>query len=215
MSERQQFTFYRSFWEAAKVLPPKDKTAVLEAICAYALDEEERELSVVANAIFALIKPNLDASKRKAESGKKGGANSKQNASKAEANSKQNGSKTEANDKQIESEKEKENECYISSTQVSKVTPTFAEDSKPYQCAVFLDASIRDRLPTKPAASPETLQSWAYAFDKLNRLDGQDWDTIAAVLEWSQADSFWCKNIMSGDKFRKQFFRLLAEAQGE
>lgn len=200
MAERQQFTFYRSFWEAAKALPPKDKNAILNAICAYALDDEEIELSGTAGAIFALIKPNLDASKRKAESGKKGGANGKQNASKTQANGKQNAS-------------EIENECYISSSSSTQKVNIFVADSKPYRCAVFLDECIRDRLPTKPPASEAQKQKWADAFDKLNRIDGQDWELIAEVLEFSQTDDFWSRNILSGDKFRKQFFTLLSQMQ--
>lgn len=202
MPERQQFTFYRSFWEAVKALPPKDKNAVTDAICAYALDGELRNLSGTAAAIFSLIRPNLDASKRKADNGRAGGKSAKQNASKSEANEKQNAS-------------EIENECYISSSSSTQKDNFFVADSKPYRCAVYLDECIRDRLPTKPAATEAQKQKWADAFDKLNRIDGQDWDLIAAVLEWSQTDSFWCKNILSGDKFRKQFFALLSQMQGD
>lgn len=80
-------------------------------------------MSGAAAIAFMLIKPNLDASRRKAKSGKNGGT-SKQTASKSEANGKQSGSKAEANGKQEqpasekekekekEREKEKENECY-------------------------------------------------------------------------------------------------------
>ena len=107
--ERKQFTFYRSFYEAVNLLPKKEQAAVLLAICAYALDGKEPSLSGTSAAIFSLVKPNLDASKRKAESGKNGGANRKQTESKTEANGKQTESKTEANRKR-ESEKEKENE---------------------------------------------------------------------------------------------------------
>lgn len=203
MSERQQFTFYRSFWEAAKALPPKDKNAILCAVCAYALDNEEIPLSGTASAIFSLIKPNLDASKRKAENGKMGGKSTKQNAS-----------KTQASDKQNASEIEKENECSISSSSSTQKVNIFVEDSKPYRCAVFLDECIRDRLPTKPPATEAQKQKWADAFDKLNCIDGQDWELIAEVLEFSQTDDFWQKNILSGDKFRKQFFALLSKMRG-
>lgn len=111
--ERGQFTFYRSFWEAIKELPPKDRNALLNAICAYALDGEEPKLTGIQMSIFILIRPTLDTSARKAESGRLGG-------SKPEANEKQTGSKTEANRKQTarekegegEKEKEKENESY-------------------------------------------------------------------------------------------------------
>lgn len=60
---------------------------------------------------FELIKPNLDASKRKAENGKRG-ANAKQEkgTGKPEANRKQTVSKPQANAKQGETPSEKENE---------------------------------------------------------------------------------------------------------
>lgn len=123
MDERTQFTFYASFFDAVSRIKKKaDRADAYDAICAYALREEDPDFSKMSDAAaiaFMLIKPNLDASRRKAKSGKNGG-NTKQMASKAEANSKQSGSKTEANDKQEqpasekekEKENEKENECY-------------------------------------------------------------------------------------------------------
>lgn len=101
---RKQFTFYRSYYDAVVELPKKDQVAVILAICGYALDETEPELTGTAKAVFSLIRPNLDASRRKAESGKCGG-NAKQTRSKLEANRKQAGSEKE-------NEIEKENECY-------------------------------------------------------------------------------------------------------
>ena len=83
---RAQFTFYRSYWDALRELPQKDKNAVLSAICEYALDGTEAQLTGVQKAIFCLIKPTLDTAARKAASGKQGG-------SKAEAKPKQSASK--------------------------------------------------------------------------------------------------------------------------
>lgn len=93
MDERGQFTFYRSFWEAIKGLPKKDRLPILEAIISYALDGEiPKNLSQTQSGFFLLVKPNLDASRKKAVSGKQGG------------------SKPKANRKQTPREKEKENE---------------------------------------------------------------------------------------------------------
>lgn len=108
--ERKQFTFYRSYYEAVKELPKREQTAVLLAICDYALNEREPELTGTAKAVFALARPTLDASRRKAANGKKGGE-SKQNESKTEANAKQTRSKKEKK-KENKKKKEKENECY-------------------------------------------------------------------------------------------------------
>lgn len=120
---RNQFTFYRSFFEAVfKIKSKAARAEAYDAICKYALFNDAPDVDKMSDAAaiaFMLIKPNLDASRRKAKSGKSGG-NSKQAASKAEANGKQSGSKAEANDKQEqpasekekEKEREKENECY-------------------------------------------------------------------------------------------------------
>ena len=114
MDERKQFTFYRSFWEAVKTLPKKDRLPVLEAIISYALDGTVPQgLTTGQSAFFLLVKPNLDAARRKAESGKQGGSKKKANASKPQANSKQTESKKENEiENENEVEIEKENECY-------------------------------------------------------------------------------------------------------
>lgn len=90
-----------------------------------------------------------------------------------------------------------------------RLLPTLDHGSDAYKAARYLDRRIRERLPTKPEASEATLQSWARDIDKLSRIDGQSWDDIADVLEYSQNDAFWAPNIMSGAKFRRQFFTLL------
>lgn len=107
---RAQFTFYRSFYDAIKVLPKKEQTAVVLAICAYALDNEEPKLTGTASAIFTLVRPTLDASRKKAESGKRGGE-AKQTESKPEAKPKQTAREKEGENEK-EGEIEKENECY-------------------------------------------------------------------------------------------------------
>lgn len=102
--ERECFVFYRSFFECLESLATEDKAAaydVCRAICAYALDGTEPELTGALGAIFAVIRPNLDASRKKAENGSKGG----KGASKPEATDKQDEAKAkqiEANDKQTE-----------------------------------------------------------------------------------------------------------------
>ena len=107
--EREQFTFYQSFEKAISRIKKKtDRCEAYDAIVRYALYGEMPDLERIADSAaiaFELSKPNLDASRRKAESGKLGG--------KAEAKPKQSASKTEANDKQAASKKEKEKEKEI------------------------------------------------------------------------------------------------------
>lgn len=100
MSEpRNQFTFYRSYYDAIQELSKKDQAAIILAVCNYAIYEvEPTALSPAASTAFKLIRPTLDSGRRKAASGKQGG-------SKLKANAKQS-----VREKEIENEIEKENE---------------------------------------------------------------------------------------------------------
>lgn len=96
-----------------------------------------------------------------------------------------------------------------------KPKQVFEHDSLPYRAARWLADQIEERLPNCTAHSEATLQSWAADFDKCHRLDKHSWEDINAVLQFSQSDSFWQSNILSGGKFRKQFTQLLAKMGGE
>lgn len=129
--DRKQFTFYESFASAlARIKSKAARCDAYDAICNFALYGIEPDLDSIPDAAaiaFDLIRPTLEASKRKAENGKRGG--------KTEANEKQTASKTEANRKQTVSEKENEkekegeieNECYIARTRTRFVPPTLDE----------------------------------------------------------------------------------------
>lgn len=64
--ERNQFTWYRSYYEAMKTLPAEDFKAAVLAICDYALNETLPQLDGVPNAIFTLVRPTLDSGRNKA-----------------------------------------------------------------------------------------------------------------------------------------------------
>jgi len=58
------------------------------------------------------------------------------------------------------------------------------------------------------------------AIEKLHRIDGVDYQEIEAFIEWlhhsdSERAAFWRANILSGEKLRKQFFRVRDEAARE
>ena len=107
---RNQFTFYRSYYDAIQALSKRDQSALILAVCAYAIYETEpKGLSNAAFTAFNLIKPTLDSGRKKAESGALGGqVSSKPSESKPQANGKQNGSKPQANRKQGETAREDE-----------------------------------------------------------------------------------------------------------
>ena len=108
MENRSQFTFYESFYHALRRIKKKaDRAEAYDAICAYALFGTEPDMDALSDAVaiaFSLVKPTLDASRRKASSGKKGGLR-QQSADTGDADTE---SKPQANTKQSRSERERE-----------------------------------------------------------------------------------------------------------
>lgn len=146
--ERKQFTWYRSYYDALKELPAEEFRAIVLAVCAYALDGEEAELSGVARAIFTLIRPTLEVGRSKAEnrsraeqtsiSAEQTGNSPEQTKNKPEQTQnkrKQTDNKPEQTrkekEKEKEREKESENDSYCSPPPPSGpkrfVPPTLAE----------------------------------------------------------------------------------------
>lgn len=139
--ERKQFTWYRSYYDALKELPAEEFRAIVLAVCAYALDGEEPELSGVARAIFTLIRPTLEVGRSKAENRSRAEQtplSSEQDSNKREQTEnkrKQTDNKPEQTrkekEKEKEREKESENDSYCSPPPPSGpkrfVPPTLAE----------------------------------------------------------------------------------------
>ena len=106
------FTFYKSYWQTAQAIPdPEQRLAYLEACIAYTLEDEEPEgLPAFANIAFTAVRPSLDKSKARSETGKQKGA-----AARTESEAKQ----TEANKSES-----KRNEANKSETHTDTVTVT-------------------------------------------------------------------------------------------
>ena len=92
-NKRDSFIFYRSFYDASKCLKTEEKAQLFDAICSYALDEKVEKLDVTAYGMFQLVKPQLDANRKRFNNG----CIKKQKGSKKEAKQKQTKSKIEAN----------------------------------------------------------------------------------------------------------------------
>jgi hypothetical protein len=79
--QRDSFVFYASFYEAISSLPPELQGKCYDAIIGYAIEGKEPEdPEPIVSAVFALVKPQIDANNKRyadgckgAEHGKKGG----------------------------------------------------------------------------------------------------------------------------------------------
>ena len=66
--------FYRSFYEAVRLLPPELRVQAYDVIMAYGIDgEEPEEMEPFVQMVFTLIKPQVDANSRRRSNGGKGG----------------------------------------------------------------------------------------------------------------------------------------------
>ena len=195
---REQFTFYRSFWEAIRSLKRKDdRLAALEAICAYALDGEERDMTDVAAGMFILIKPVLDSAEKKSNGGKTKG-------SKAEDTGKTKGSKAEDTGKEKEGEDEKEGEIEVEVEKENECSSFLEEDARAHSASLtfFLDRlnpapsssvigelmAFREKLGEEVTlhalhiAVDERKTAWSYIRAILRRYENEGLTDLAAVL---------------------------------
>ena len=143
--KRDQFTFYRSYYEALNDLPEKERAKVLLALLAYALDEEEpNELSGVCSACFKLIRPTLDSGRIKAANRKnKTKTNEEQTDNKSTTNQKQTKSKTKTNEEQNRKEREKEEEREIEREIESEIESEY-DSSTPNPSYDLTDDELRE-----------------------------------------------------------------------
>ena len=56
-----------------------------------------------------------------------------------------------------------------------------------------------------------TVRSWAADIDKLIQIDNRPPESIEKVIRWSQSDTFWKVNILSGAKLRAKWDTLTAK----
>lgn len=204
MEKRDSFVFYRSFYQAVSQLKPKDQTEVILAICAYALDGSERELTGVPSAIFTLIKPNLDANRKKFESGKKGGRKKtdpgqtgNQSETKPEANHNQRQSEMEAKQNLMS------NELCVMSNELCMMTDEEGQSASNQDpvLAVVMRAFLDKINPTPSQASLEELKGFfeemgadccLRAFDIALDAKKANWPYIRGILRSKLSQGVRC-----------------------
>ena len=188
--KRLQFTFYRSYYDAIKVLPKKEQTAVLLALCAYALDKEEPNLTGTAGAIFTLIRPTLDSGWKKAIGGSRG-TPQKDNEKIAERCGKDT-AKDKEGEKEKEGEIEIENECY---------TPKPPKGPKRFSPPSFDDvkAYCQER---GNGVDPQAFVDWYTSNGwKVGKNPMKDWKAAVRTWETRWKDEHRPKEKRSGNVF--------------
>ncbi len=182
---REQFTFYRSYYDALKNLPEKERAKVLFAILEYALDEQEQNnLEGVCAACFLLIRPTLDSGRIKAANRKnKTKTNEEQNENKAETKSEQN-RKEKEKEREVEVEKEREVEVERENDSSPPKAPVAARRFTP---PTVEDVAAYCRERGSNVDAQRFVDFYASKGWKVGNAGMKDWH--AAVRNWESRDN--------------------------
>ena len=182
MAERSQFTFYDSFYRSISRIKKKaDRADAYDAIVAYALLGTEPDLDSLPDAAaiaFEVIRPNLDASRRKSENGKQGGRPKKQTESKLKANE----STVEANGKQEQTESKNKDKDKNKNKNKNKHKCVYGE----YQNVLLTDEEFEKLKSEFPS-------HWKALIDRLSGYmasTGKKYvDHLATMRNWGRKDN--------------------------
>lgn len=122
---RDSFVFYRSFYDAIKGLPRDIQGEIYTAIMEYGLYGKETEnLKPIAQSIFTLIQPQIEANNKRFENGKKGAEYGVRGGRPKKNNPKETPKKPQENPKETPNVNDNVNVNDISNTDVLDITRT-------------------------------------------------------------------------------------------
>jgi hypothetical protein len=107
------------------------------------------------------------------------------------------------------------NETKLDETKKITVKKNFDLKSIPYQLAYYLTGKIKEGNKAFIIKGEEQLQSWAYDFDLMIRIDKREPKEIAYIIKFATEDSFWSGNILSASKLRIQYAQLWKKSKGK
>jgi hypothetical protein len=70
---------------------------------------------------------------------------------------------------------------------------------------------LEKRKTLYPKLKDPRLKDWAIEIDRMERLDGRQWDEIERTIDWAYEDSFWVKVILSASNLREHYDRILVK----
>lgn len=88
---------------------------------------------------------------------------------------------------------------------------------EPTETGLRLAQLLRERIMGNNPRAKVTgsqLRQWAIEADRMMRLDDRSEQEISELIEWTQQDEFWFKNILSMGKLREKFDQLTMNRTG-
>jgi len=182
---RDSFIFYRSFFSATKHLNQVEKAQLFEAICSYALDGNLSLLEGTPQGMFELIKPQLDANRKRFENGCK----KKQKISKTEAKPKQKISKDEAN-VNVNVNVNHNEEC-----KSELINDNLNNNSKGVEI---------DTVKTKKFIKPNIQEIKDYCLERKNNIDAEHFFNFYEARAWKDIKN-WKACVITWEKNKNKF----------
>jgi len=87
-----------------------------------------------------------------------------------------------------------------------KLKPLFSFEPIDLELAELLKSLIIENKPDRKITG--SINSWANEIRLMRTRDNRNIIKIREIITWSQKDSFWWKNILSGSKLREQYDKL-------
>ncbi len=82
------------------------------------------------------------------------------------------------------------------------------------ELAIFMESKIKERLPRYRLIG-NYIENWSNIFRLMIVKKEANETEIKELINWIYKHDFWYKNVLSADKFRKQFGKLWAEMKDE
>ncbi|RBO90598.1 hypothetical protein DES48_1302 [Paraliobacillus ryukyuensis] len=70
-------------------------------------------------------------------------------------------------------------------------------------------------LENNPEHKKPNLEKWADDFRKMRNLDDRTEEQIKYLIDWTQSDDFWHRNILSAEKLREKYDQLVIQVKAE
>jgi hypothetical protein len=188
---RDSFIFYRSFFSATKHLNQVEKAQLFEAICSYALDGNLSLLEGTPQGMFELIKPQLDANRKRFENGCK----KKQKISKTEAKPKQTISKDEAN---VNVNVNHNEEC-----KSELINDNLNNNSKGVEIDTVKLMEI-DKNKNKRFIKPTIQEIKDYCLERKNNIDAEHFFNYYETRNWKDIKN-WKACVITWEKNKNKF----------
>ena len=217
--ERESFVFYRSFYEGIKELPRDIQGEVLTAIMEYGLNGVTTEnQKQITKAMFALIKPQLDANNQRFENGKKGGRpKANCNQTETETKPKQNRNKTKHEPNVNDNDNVNDNISFLEKKkQKSDVESLESLKNKNISLDTLQTPKEQSGGGRKRFTIPTTEEVQAYCDERKNGISGQQFCDFYSSKGWkvgSQPMKDWKAAVRTWEVRRKDTTPSIVQPQ--